>query len=298
MKKKFLSLLPLLTLTGCIMYNGLPKDGEEEESSIIDSSLESIDSSIASSDVSSESNPVSSASSNEDLSSSSSSQSKSSSSSSSKPVDPTAEIKTYLVLGSVGMYNGNPGNDYPELYIENAIEFIGKPGDPLPGKDEITVNAGNGVFKTWLSYEGLGAPTEHSVVGDTDGQIYYASFDNSGKPIDQPDDEKGVYYFTNNYCWNDVKIYMWNDSGVAKTSWPGDALTNPIKNNHNEDVFKFEIKNNEYTHIIFSGFDTGKNAQVQTKDIDLTYFGNCNNVYITGWEGDKATVGFATFNAA
>lgn len=89
-------------------------------------------------------------------------------------------VSTYLVLSSVGLYEGNKGQDYADLYIENAIRFDAPVGTALPGKDKVTSIASSiGVFSSWVRYDGEGAPSKYSEVPNEKGAILYANFINS-----------------------------------------------------------------------------------------------------------------------
>ena len=54
-------------------------------------------------------------------------------------------VSTYLVLTENGLYNGEVGQDYSELFLENTIKYEAEAGSELPGKDVVT-NTVNGVF--------------------------------------------------------------------------------------------------------------------------------------------------------
>lgn len=96
-------------------------------------------------------------------------------------------VTTYLVLSRVGTYSGTEQvKSIPSLYLENAIEYVAKPGSALPGKDKVgTISSSDGKFVSWVAYEGTGAPTKYTTVPEKSGKILYAFFslDNSTKTL-------------------------------------------------------------------------------------------------------------------
>lgn len=87
---------------------------------------------------------------------------------------------TYLVLTSIGLYEGQKGNNVESLFLENTVTFKGKMGDKLPGKDKVTaIPSSQGVFSNWLCYQGDGSPKIYDKVPEENGLILYANFSDS-----------------------------------------------------------------------------------------------------------------------
>ena len=62
------------------------------------------------------------------------------------PIKNTDPIDIYLVLSSIGLYNGEKGKSIEDKMLENAIVFNAKPGEDLPTKENVSAVAGsNGV---------------------------------------------------------------------------------------------------------------------------------------------------------
>ena len=156
MKKKLLSLLIpmfLIGLTGCVKYNGQPKDSSREK--IIPSSAEPISYSIEPSippapHGGGESEPV---------------------------VPPETSVKVYLVFGENGLFEGNPVSDKVESkFLEHTKEITANVGSDLPGKDKVTSSVKGSTFVAWTAYNNDGKLTEYTKVPAVDGKILYASF--------------------------------------------------------------------------------------------------------------------------
>lgn len=81
--------------------------------------------------------------------------------------NPTGSVTVYLDLGEIGLYEGQKGQDYPEVFVSNGIKITGNPGDALPGKDKITSTSG-ATFVSWMVYENTGAPVAYSVIPNYD----------------------------------------------------------------------------------------------------------------------------------
>lgn len=90
------------------------------------------------------------------------------------------EVTTYLVLGPNGLYKGRPGITIEEKSLDNCVEYKAHPGDPLPGKADVTSTVPGVAFETWLSYDGGGVPERCFNVPASDGKILYAFFAASG----------------------------------------------------------------------------------------------------------------------
>jgi len=99
------------------------------------------------------------------------------------PVIASAEssnVSTYLVLSSIGLYQGQRGTNFADLYLENTIKFDAPVGSLLPTKSDIsTIASSRGVFASWVRYEKTGAPVNYTNVPNEDGTILYAYYGNS-----------------------------------------------------------------------------------------------------------------------
>lgn len=96
-----------------------------------------------------------------------------------------------------------------------------------------------------------------------------------------------TYYFTNNYNWNSLKVYVWNSTTQAKPAdWPGLDMTYVYTNDMGQAVYSITIDTSLYNYVIFNSGD------VQTVDIALSKFGTNNACYISGGSGKQFTVGY------
>ena len=105
---------------------------------------------------------------------------------------PTGVVTVYLVLSSVGLYNGQRGDDIPALNLENTVAMSLTVGSLLPGKDTITQgdgttlyavthSYGSATFSHWAAYDGAGAPTVYTKVPAVNNKILYAQFVPNGQ---------------------------------------------------------------------------------------------------------------------
>lgn len=136
-----------------------------------------------------------------------------------------SEVTVYLVLTSVGLYKGNVGNTVESMYLENAVTLQGAPGDPLPGKEDVThAYNSKAVFTNWLCYEGKGAPTVYTTFPYENNKVLYANFVADGYnpvpgptpgPDPTPVGEKTFYLYTNfqdgssDWTQGGEKFYAW-----------------------------------------------------------------------------------------
>ena len=98
-------------------------------------------------------------------------------------------VTTYLVLGENGLYNGEKGENFPELFLENTIAFEAPAGTNLPDKTVVTSSVKDVEFSNWMVYEGIGFPSKKETVAGTNGLIYYASYVFTGElggDVDNP----------------------------------------------------------------------------------------------------------------
>ena len=95
-------------------------------------------------------------------------------------------------------------------------------------------------------------------------------------------------YVTNNNNWANVYLYTWKGDSKPNGAWPGEKLTNPIKNSYGQDVYviEFDLDAVEY-FIINNGNGT------QTADLSLAdeHFAEFNNIYFTS----GGQIGYAVF---
>lgn len=165
MKKKVLFvLIPLILsgISGCVKYNGEPRNDKKSSSNIPDTS-----------DVTPSSGEVTP-----------SSQDSNPSSDITPTPTPTpsdelpkgTDVKVYLAFGEYGLYENNPVNsNIDALFLEHAIEYNGKVGDLLPN-DKVTSSVPGSHFVCWISYNDDGKLTEYLKVPGYDNKILYASF--------------------------------------------------------------------------------------------------------------------------
>lgn len=112
-----------------------------------------------------------------------------------------------------------------------------------------------------------------------------------------PASEMKTFYFSNSLHWDNVYLYMWDvledQSVVRNADWPGEKLSNPVKNKEGEDVFVLRIPVQYSSLILNNGVDAqsvniSKNAEeLQTK----------NNLWLKTETDDDGhyKFGFATY---
>jgi len=89
----------------------------------------------------------------------------------------SSNISTYLVLSSIGLYQGQKGTDFADLYLENTIKYEAQVGSLLPTQSDIsTIASSQGVFASWVRYEKTGAPVNYTNVPNENGAILYAYY--------------------------------------------------------------------------------------------------------------------------
>ncbi len=143
-----------------------------------------------------------------------------------------SEVTIYLNLGEIGLYNGEKGQEYPDMFLENAIKLDTTVGAALPGKDVITSTSG-AVFNNWMAYEGEGAPTKYETAPGFNNKILLADFGGGsggggGGSIPEGDI---TYTCTDLPNWikdNDCVIFAWawkagQDGSWKATTYDGDT---------------------------------------------------------------------------
>ena len=88
-------------------------------------------------------------------------------------------VSTYLVLSPIGEYQGEKGQDYPDLFLENTIKYDAPVGSELPDSNDVkSIASSQGSFVSWVRYDGLGSPSKYTTVPNENGAILYANFKN------------------------------------------------------------------------------------------------------------------------
>nr|WP_255882218.1 MULTISPECIES: type I pullulanase [unclassified Ruminococcus] len=104
-------------------------------------------------------------------------------------------------------------------------------------------------------------------------------------PITDPVSDIITVYFSNNYRWDNVKAYIWNNkSGEVQSAWSGEAMTYVKTNDYGEDIYKVEVDLSKYDMIIFNN-----GADYQTKNIELNKSMDGTGFYLTGTSGNSMT---------
>ena len=117
-KKLFGLLIPLaiVSLAGCVKYNGRNKDGSPKTTSTSATSAPITDAPTATT----------------------------------VPVTPGEKITYYLNLGRHGKLKGAAGTEQAAVFLEYAIKVEGQSGDALPTKDDVTSDLTGVVFENWV----------------------------------------------------------------------------------------------------------------------------------------------------
>ncbi len=227
----------------------------------------------------------------------------------------TGDVTVYLVLSSVGLYNGQKGDTFIEMNLENTIAYIGQVGSLLPGKDVVTHSYGSATFDSWVAYDGAGAPTVYTKVPAIRNKILYAQFVPNGQtpvpPTDTPDpvipDEDTImktYTLKTSFTggnWSvsnpDILVWCWsNSSSKMYTATKVD-----------DDTYTFSIKSyadaKYYDSLLFLRLPTGNGASfdpqrwgemtIWNQSTDLAIDFSKSVAKITGWgdgEGAKCPV--------
>lgn len=211
----------------------------------------------------------------------------------------SGDVTVYLVLSSVGLYNGAKGTTYSEMNVEYAVKFIQPAGSDLPGANEVTHLYGNADFSAWVAYEGAGAPTVYTKVPTKNNKILYAQFVYNGKdpvvptPDDPstPEDTRNIILQTKfgEYNWSleGAKIYAYCWGGES-----GDRVYQGTPTDESRNAFSFAIGVN-WTSIIFArvnpnGTFTKQDwSSVWNQTEDLAIDATKSNAKITSWSDGK-----------
>ena len=114
--------LAVVSLTGCVKYNGKNKDGSPKNPTTTTTTTTGT-SDTSSTDTSTEP-PV--------------------------PPAPTGSINLYLVLGPNGLYEGAAGTTYASKFLVNTKVITIERGSALPGKDKVTSTVTGSTFLHWV----------------------------------------------------------------------------------------------------------------------------------------------------
>ena len=213
---------------------------------------------------------------------------------------PTGDVTVYLVLSSVGLYNGKKGDDIPSMNLENTVALVLAIGSDLPGKDVVTHSYGSAEFDYWAAYDGAGAPTVYTKVPAVNNKVLYAQFVANGQtpvtPTPDPDptipEDTETWSFTliTNFTggnWSDanadIYAYAWDDKNNFKVS-KGAKVDN--------NTFTFTILASK-TKVLFVRMPngiafTGSNWDDkwnQTQDLDIDHTKSA--AQISNWDGSN-----------
>lgn len=210
--------------------------------------------------------------------------------------DPSSSHTTYLMLSRYGriMIDDEEvkGSDVAGKY-EYCVALKDEAGTALP---EAYSSLGNEVvFRGWFQYNGNIFPDKVTTVPSQNNQLLYAIFDgptgggsSGGGGGGGGGGDANTFYFTNNWKWDDLHIYLFSDNG-EKSSWPGDSLTLDSTNEYGEDIYVFTADPTVYTKFIINGKSNGNS--VQTVDVAFSEMTG-NACYISGGSGNAHTLGY------
>lgn len=172
-------------------------------------------------------------------------------------------VDTYLVLTPVGLFDGQPGESIPDLYLENAVKYSAESGSDLPGKDHVTtIESSKGEFSHWARYDEGGALTTYTKVPNRSGSIFYAVFDADGSgnasDIGGSTNEKMKVYFQAPTSWTTANIYYWTTGEDGPNKWPGVAMNKE----NNTGLYSYTYDTLTYQNVIFN------NGNAQTGDLE------------------------------
>lgn len=76
-------------------------------------------------------------------------------------------------------------------------------------------------------------------------------------------------YFTNNWAWNNLTCYAWNNStGEKNAEWPGKAMEFVKNNSDSQKVYRIDISG--FDRVIFAGTHDTQGHNIQTTNIDIS----------------------------
>ena len=142
--------LAVVSLTGCVKYNGKNKDGSPKDPTTTTTTTEPAPTTDTSSDTSTEP-PV--------------------------PPAPTGSINLYLVLGPHGLYEGAAGTTYATKYLENTKVITVEKGAALPGKEIVTSEIEGSTFLHWVDRATTDILSKAPAVEGVDEAVLVAVFE-------------------------------------------------------------------------------------------------------------------------
>lgn len=215
------------------------------------------------------------------------------------PIKNTDPIDIYLVLSSVGLYNGEKGKTIDDKMLENAIVFNAKPGTELPTKEQITAIPGSkGEFEGWVSYEGGGFPKIYDKVPADPGKILYALFKNGNGssnpvvPVDPSNPNKmTTIYLDATEKLNSEDDQTWATGGAEVTMYvysPLEDKNEYIKmTNGGNGIYSANVCLDLYTNVLFlrhaNGAQVTKDDGYWNKTGNLLFVPNMNCFKVTSW---------------
>lgn len=209
-------------------------------------------------------------------------------------------VDIYLVLSSIGLYNGEKGKSIEEKMLENAVIYNAKPGESLPTKDQVSVIDGStGEFDAWVAYEGTGFPTVYTTVPNEAGKILYATFKNgngSGSPVtpidpSNPNKETAIYLdATQKLNSDDDQTWASGNAAVTMYTWSyttGDSRWINMTNN-GSGIYSAGVCLDIYTNVIFVRHQSGATPSFEdggywNKTGELLFVADMNCFKITSW---------------
>lgn len=209
-------------------------------------------------------------------------------------------VDVYLVLSSIGLYNGEKGKIIEDKMLENAVIYTAKPGEDLPNKEQVTTISGSkGEFEAWVSYEGTGFPTVYTKVPEEAGKILYATYtntDNSGggtTPIDPSNPNKLTTIYldaTQHLNPDDDQTWASGDADITMFTWSyttGDSKWTKM-NNAGTGFYSADVDLEKYTNVIFLRHAKGATPSFEdggywNKTGDLLFIADKNCFKITSW---------------
>ena len=208
----------------------------------------------------------------------------------------TGDVTVYLVLSSVGLYNGQRGDTITDKHLENTIAYIGQVGSDLPGASVVTHSYGSATFDSWVAYDGAGAPTVYTKVPAVNNKILYAQFVPNGQapvtpttptdPTIPEDTETWSFTLKTNFTggnWSDA------NAGIYARCWDdSDNVAVYTGNKVDSDTFTFTILASK-TKVLFLRMPngvtfTGSNWDDKwNQSEDLVIDHTKTTAQITGW---------------
>ena len=207
------------------------------------------------------------------------------------PLPEGDDVTIYLDLTSIGLYEGQKGQDIPSLFLENAIKYDTKVGATLPGADKITSTSG-ATFVSWMYYhEGAGAPTSYDKAPGFNGIILIANFSGGGgdiptptpSPIPSGEAIRIIFDCTPFTTWNPVPtnyaLHAWGASGDVTPSWASGSAP-------------MSVLDGNVLYIDFSQVITGcifrfKQGTEDKQSVNLTYDFQLGHTYSIVSDGSK-----------